>query len=105
MVPCDHRPTKRSPMNLLVAASGSGGLNPAVTIIIILAVVALYWVPTIVGAIRHVPNIGSVAVANFFGFALGIGWVIALAMAVRSKPAPQYLYAPPPPGTSNPQGR
>jgi hypothetical protein len=43
-----------------------------------------YWIPTIVAAVRRVPNVGSVAVINFFlGWTI-IGWVVALAMAARS---------------------
>jgi len=48
-----------------------------------------YFLPSIIGAVRHVPNIGSVVVINFFlGWTL-VGWVIALAMAARSVPARQ----------------
>jgi hypothetical protein len=47
---------------------------------------ALYFIPLIVAMVRHVPNVGSVAVINIFlGWTI-IGWVVALAMAVRSHP-------------------
>lgn len=47
---------------------------------------AFYFLPTIVGAMRKVPNILSVLVINFFlGWTL-IGWVVSLAMAVRTVP-------------------
>jgi hypothetical protein len=47
---------------------------------------ALYFLPTIVGHQRNVPNLGSIAVINaFLGWTL-VGWVVALAMAVRSLP-------------------
>ena len=50
---------------------------------------AFYFIPSIIGAVRKVPNIGSVVVINLFlGWTL-IGWVIALAMAARSVPARQ----------------
>src|SRR5437870_3836273 len=53
----------------------------AMAIIGVLILVSLYFVPTIVGVIRKVPNIGSIGVINFFlGWSI-IGWVIALAMA------------------------
>jgi len=61
-------------------ASGIG-----IFLIIVLSV-GLYFLPTIIGFARKVPNIGSVGVINFFlGWSL-IGWVVALAMAVRSVP-------------------
>ncbi len=55
----------------------------------ILFFVALYFVPTVVGAVRRVPNIGSVIVINVFLGWTFIGWVVALAMASRSVPARQ----------------
>lgn len=52
----------------------------------LIVVLALYFIPTIVAYVRHVPNAGSVAVINvFLGWTL-IGWVVALAMAVRTVP-------------------
>ena len=54
----------------------------------ILFLACMYFIPIIVGAIRKVPNIGSVIVINLFlGWTL-IGWVVALAMAARSVPPP-----------------
>jgi hypothetical protein len=69
----------------------------------ILAVIGLYWVPTIVAWRRRVANLGSIAVINFFGFALGVGWIVALAMAVRDVLADRRMppgdgAAVPPPG-------
>jgi hypothetical protein len=53
----------------------------------LIILVGLYFVPSIVGGVRKVPNIGSVIVLNvFLGWTL-IGWVVALAMAARSVPA------------------
>lgn len=53
-------------------------------IILIVFWFAVYMVPTIVAAIRKVPNMGSVVVINvLLGWTL-VGWVVALAMAVRS---------------------
>ena len=47
----------------------------------------VYFVPTIVARVRRVPNTGSVLVVNvFLGWTL-VGWVVALAMAARSRPA------------------
>ncbi|WP_406096246.1 superinfection immunity protein [Streptomyces sp. NBC_01013] len=43
-----------------------------------------YFVPTVVAFSRGVPNKGSVLVVNLFlGWTL-VGWVVAMAMAVRS---------------------
>ena len=54
-------------------------------VVFLIIFIGLYLVPTIVAAIRQVPNIGSVIVINvFLGWSV-IGWVIALAMAARSK--------------------
>jgi hypothetical protein len=62
-----------------VAASGGG------TLLGLLVLAALYFLPTIVAASRKVPNQGSVLVVNLFlGWTL-LGWVIALAMAARSR--------------------
>ena len=48
-----------------------------------------YFLPSIIGAVRKVPNIGSVVVINsFLGWTI-VGWVVALAMAARSVPARQ----------------
>jgi hypothetical protein len=52
----------------------------------LIIVLALYFIPTIVAYVRHVPNAGSVVVINIFlGWTL-IGWVVALAMAARTVP-------------------
>lgn len=67
----------------LADGSLSGGAAAGLVIII-----GLYFVPTIVAAIRHVPNVGSVIVINtLLGWSI-IGWIIALAMAARSSPQP-----------------
>jgi hypothetical protein len=61
-------------------AGGIGGL-----VIVLLAIVC-YFIPTIVALMRDVPNSGSVAVINFFLGWTFLGWVVALAMAMRSRP-------------------
>jgi hypothetical protein len=51
----------------------------------VLLIVGLYFVPTFVALARQVPHQGSVVVINLFlGWTL-IGWVVALAMACRSR--------------------
>jgi hypothetical protein len=66
--------------------SASGGGAVVLTIILLIVGFFAYWVPTIVAAVRKVPNVGSVAVINFFLGWTFIGWVVALAMAMRSAP-------------------
>ena len=53
---------------------------------VFIALVLLYFVPTIVALMRKVPNQGSIAVINIFLGWTVIGWVVALAMAARSVP-------------------
>ena len=48
--------------------------------------IVLYFIPTGVAMVRHVPNTGSVFVLNLFLGWTVVGWVIALAMAARSIP-------------------
>lgn len=74
-------------VDLVLAASdesGSSGFS-AIWIVTFL----FYWVPTVVALIRNVPNKGSVIVINLFLGWTCIGWVVALAMSVRSKPPAQ----------------
>ena len=54
------------------------------TIILTAIAGALYLLPVLVGWGRRVPDIGSVAVINIrLGWTL-VGWVVALALALRS---------------------
>lgn len=63
--------------------TGSGG-SVVPGLIILLIGAFLYFVPTIVAASRKVRNGASVFIINLFlGWTL-IGWVVALAMAVRT---------------------
>lgn len=51
----------------------------------------LYFLPVVVGALRRAPDLGSVAVLDvLLGWTL-IGWVVALALALRSRPPGQVL--------------
>lgn len=53
------------------------------TVLAVVLGVMAYLVPTAVAANRSAPNFGSIAVINvFLGWTL-IGWVVALAMAMR----------------------
>lgn len=68
-------------MPSLIVAESAGS-----TWTLVFVVLVIYFVPTIVGRSRGVPNLGSVFVINLFlGWTL-IGWVVALAMASRSVP-------------------
>jgi hypothetical protein len=59
-------------------------MGALVGLFVLLMLVGVYFLPTLVGADRKVPNLASVAVINFFlGWTL-VGWVVALAMAVRT---------------------
>jgi hypothetical protein len=59
----------------------------AASIIFAILAVALYFTPAIVVFARRLPHSGSVIIIDvFLGWTL-IGWVVALAMACRSKPA------------------
>ena len=74
----------------MIAASGkaSAGLG----FVVIIVIIGVYMLPTIVGAVRKVVNIGSVFAINFLlGWTL-IGWAVALAMALRTNPP--YAYPP-----------
>jgi hypothetical protein len=67
--------------------------GPSLLIVIVLTVIVLiplYLLPTIVGAVRKVVNIGSVFAINLLlGWSL-VGWVVALAMALRTNPPHAY---------------
>ena len=92
-----------------VAAAQSGGAGSIILgFVIVIVSIAAYWAPTIVAAVRHVPNTGSVAVINgFLGWTL-VGWVVALAMACRSHHPQQIAvipYAPVPPPPAGQPGK
>jgi hypothetical protein len=64
---------------LVLASSGGGAVVGG------LFLLCIYFLPTIVALFRQITNQGSVVVINFFlGWTL-IGWVVALAMACRTR--------------------
>jgi hypothetical protein len=69
-------------------SGGSGG-------IVVIVVIALYFVPSLVAYNRRSLNRASVLVVNVFLGWTFIGWVVALAMAVSRNVEP-----PTPPGQS-----
>jgi len=55
---------------------------------ITVALIGLYLLPVLLAWARHVPDVGSVAVINILlGWTLA-GWVVALALALRSSVPP-----------------
>jgi hypothetical protein len=95
-------------VSLLVTQSDSDNAGTEIYHLIIIMMLFLYVLPTIIGAIRKVPNIVSVFVINFFLGWTFMGWVVALAMAARTAPPPGYPpvlgYPPPPPPPWSPSG-
>jgi hypothetical protein len=75
-------------MNLLATSTASTG-SAALSLLAFAATVVFYFVPTIVAWARRVPGKGSVTVVNVFLGWTVIGWIVALAMACRSRPQPQ----------------
>jgi hypothetical protein len=70
-----------------------------VGLLLIAVLLGAYFTPWIVAAIRHLPNQGPVIVVNIFLGWTFVGWVVALAMACRSAPAPTAMpWAAGPPG-------
>lgn len=64
--------------------------------------VALYLVPVMVGVARHAPDLGAIAVINVLLGWTFVGWVLALALAMRSvnssRPVVQLVQQLPPGG-------
>src|SRR5260221_10869884 len=85
-------------MPSLAAGSCNNAASTVLVIIVWALIIAAYWVPTIIAIFRwkDIPNGGGVIVLNFFGFTV-VCWIIALVMAVRSKPRP-VAFAPGPYG-------
>lgn len=59
----------------------------AIDLAVIAVIFGAYWAPSIVGKVRHVPNLASVVMINLFAGWTLAGWVVALAMAARTVPA------------------
>lgn len=70
-------------MDALAAAGSSNAGATIAGIIGIIGAIVIYWVPAVTAQVRHVPNKGSVFVVNLFLGWTVIGWVAALAMAMR----------------------
>jgi hypothetical protein len=63
-------------------------INAYLTIVIITICAGLYLLPLVIGWIRHIPDTGAVVLVNVLLGWTCIGWIVALAMALRSVPAP-----------------
>jgi hypothetical protein len=85
--------------------TGSADYSFAVGLGVLLVVgLALYFLPTVIGASRKVVNIGSVFAVNLLlGWTL-VGWAVALAMALRTNPPYAYPQSWQVPGAGVPQG-
>jgi hypothetical protein len=68
----------------MLAAAGDASGSPALGVVLIILGIIAYWVPTGVAYLRHVRNRGSVIVVNLFLGWTVIGWIVALAMALRT---------------------
>jgi len=55
------------------------------SVILLIMLFALYWLPTGVALARKTDNVAQVAVMNFFGFTL-VFWVVSLVFAVKPLP-------------------
>lgn len=53
-------------------------------IVLVSLLVALYLIPVMVGVARHAPDLGAIAVINILLGWTFVGWVLALALAMRS---------------------
>ena len=88
---------------IIATASTTSGGDIAGAIIYTVIGITAYWIPSIVAAVRHVRNTGSIVIINLLTGWTVIGWIVALAMACRSvdrNPAA----VPPPPGPPPPAG-
>lgn len=62
-------------------------MDTALLCIILLAAVAVYFIPSFVARMRHHHNENAIVIINFFLGWTFIGWVVALAWAFSSQPA------------------
>jgi hypothetical protein len=63
-------------------------MSNAGVIVFWIVAVAIYWIPTAVAAVRRAQGTAQVVVVNLFLGWTGIGWVVALVMALRPAPRP-----------------
>ena len=73
-------------MHVLAQSADSNAVGAIKVAVITLAAFVIYLLPTFVGVRRGAPNMGSVGVINLFLGWTVVGWVVALAMALRDVP-------------------
>lgn len=77
-------------------------------VVLVSLLIALYLIPVVVGVARHAPDLGSIAVINILLGWTFVGWVLALALAMRSArpagPVVQLVQNVPPGGWGELQG-
>jgi hypothetical protein len=70
----------------VLASAGGAAIATFAIVLGIVVSVAIYMLPTIIGANRKVVHLGSVVAVNvLLGWTL-VGWVVALAMSLRTNP-------------------
>ena len=68
------------------ASAGVGFAGGGIGAVFAFALIAgAYFLPTIIAYVRKVTNVGSVFVINFFLGWTFVGWIVALAMSVKTK--------------------
>jgi len=91
-------------MNMQLADSGTSAGDNILGAVILITGLVLYFLPVIIAVTGRQRNAGSVAVVDIFLGWTGIGWVVALAMAVSgvTNPKPPESPASGPPMASLP---
>ena len=89
----------------LAASPPSNAGSTALGFIFLAFGIVAYWVPSIVAIARRkdIPNFAGVIIINFLLGWTFIGWIVALVMAVKSRPQPA-VFAPGPYGFAPPPG-
>ena len=75
----------------MIAAAATTTTSPGqliLSLVLLGIFIGLYFLPTIVALLRHVPNVVQVALLNFFLGWSFIGWIVALVWAAKPLPQP-----------------
>jgi hypothetical protein len=75
--------------------------NAAFWMMLIVALCAVYLLPTLIGAARRVDQLALVFLVNLIGGTTGVGWLAAMILAFgprRLPPIPTLPWPPPPAG-------
>lgn len=83
-------------LTLFIAESVADGSSGAGGAALLLAVFWGYWTPSIVAWARRIPGVAQVVIVNLFLGWTGVGWVVALVMALRPTDRRQAGAYPPP---------